>query len=67
MASKPDGYALVRVKDNSNGAEYTTSLAAAQADGITVLDGRPAVDEFGAHLPPKPSTPKGSAPTSKES
>lgn len=44
--------ARVRVK-MPNGAESTLDEEFARAEGLTVLDRKPAVDSFGRDLPPK--------------
>lgn len=49
--SEPNPYELVRAKDKA-GNEYTTTRAAAQTAGSTVLDKRP-VDGFGQVIPTK--------------
>jgi hypothetical protein len=45
-------YELVRAKDASTGAEYTTTRVAALNAGSTILD-NPAVDQFGTPVPTK--------------
>jgi hypothetical protein len=60
--------ACVRVK-MPNGAETTLDEEFARAEGLTVLDRKPAVDSFGRDLPPKyPVSHKGgtTANTTKE-
>lgn len=47
-----DPYALVRAKDSTTGAEYTTTRVAALSAGSTVLD-KPALDAFGQFVPTK--------------
>jgi hypothetical protein len=42
----------VRVK-LPNGAETTLDEGFARAEGLTILDRKPAVDSFGRDLPPK--------------
>lgn len=53
---KTNPYELVRVR-GANGHEYTTTRAAASADGITVLD-KPARDPRGQVVPTKYRTPR---------
>jgi len=45
-------YELVRAKDATHGAEYTTTRVAALTAGSTILD-KPAVDQFGTLVPTK--------------
>lgn len=47
-----DPYELVRAKDATTGAEYTTTRVAALNAGSTVLD-KPARDQFGQIVPTK--------------
>lgn len=47
-----DPYQLVRAKDATTGAEYTTTRVAALNAGSAVL-GKPAVDTFGQIVPTK--------------
>ena len=47
-----DPYELVRAKDATTGAEYTTTRVAALNAGSAVL-GKPAVDTFGQIVPTK--------------
>ena len=47
-----DPYQLVRAKDATTGAEYTTTRVAALNAGSAVLD-KPAVDTFGQIVPTK--------------
>ena len=47
-----DPYELVRAKDATTGAEYTTTRVAALNAGSTVLD-KPARDQFGHIVPTK--------------
>ena len=47
-----DPYELVRAKDATTGAEYTTTRVAALNAGSAVLD-KPAVDAFGQIVPTK--------------
>lgn len=48
---------LVRVKDPTTGHQYTISRRTAEKRGLTVLDGKDAVDAFGKPLPAKHYTP----------
>ena len=48
----PHPYELVRAKDATTGAEYTTTRVAALNAGSTVLD-KPARDQFGQIVPTK--------------
>lgn len=52
---------FVRAVDPVSGAEITVSAELAQAAGLTVLDGRDALDEYGRPLPAKPRIDKGAA------
>ena len=45
-------YELVRAKAEG-GVEITTTRAHAQASGLKVLDGKPAVNQYGTPLPTK--------------
>lgn len=49
-----NGWEKVRVRDRYTGAHRTTTRVRALADGHTILDDRPAVDEHGSNLPVKP-------------
>lgn len=44
----------VRIRDAATGALRTTTRVRALADGHTILDDHPAVDEHGSNLPVKP-------------
>lgn len=48
-----DPYELVRAKDATTGAEYTTTRVAALNAGSTVLAHKRAVDDFGQIVPTK--------------
>ena len=48
----PSDYDLVRAKAEG-GAEFTTTRAHAQASGLKILDGKPAVNQYGTPLPTK--------------
>ena len=52
LLSDADPYELVRAKDTTTGAEYTTTRVAALNAGSTVLD-KPARDQFGQIVPTK--------------
>lgn len=47
-----DPYGLVRAKDQA-GNEYTTTRVAALTSGSTVLEHKPALDQWGQHIPTK--------------
>lgn len=47
------GWEVIRARNNDGGTYTTTRALAAQAVH-EVLEGRPAVDEYGNWLPPKP-------------
>lgn len=47
---------VVRVKDPTSGAEYSTTRAHAKNAGLEVLDGKAAVDDYGRLIPTKPRT-----------
>ncbi|WP_347042020.1 hypothetical protein [Brachybacterium nesterenkovii] len=51
-----NGWEKVRVRDHLTGAVRTTTRVRAVLDGHTILEDRPAVDENGQPLPPKPHT-----------
>lgn len=53
MSASP--YDLVRVQDPISGAEYTTTVAVAEAADLTVLDKKP-LDDFGRPAAPLPRT-----------
>ena len=70
MSASP--YDLVRVHDPVSGAEYTTSRAAAESSGLTVLDKKDPLDAFGRPASPLPRTnlagePVAPAPSDEES
>ena len=48
-----DPYELVRAKDATTGAEYTTTRVAALNAGSTVLGHKQALDDFGRIVPTK--------------
>lgn len=52
---------FVRTRDPISGAEETHPRPFAEAAGLQILDGRPAVDSFGRPLPSKPRVNKGGA------
>ena len=52
LLGSDDPYQLVRAKDATTGAEYTTTRVAALNAGSAVL-GKPAVDTFGQIVPTK--------------
>ena len=52
LLGSDDPYELVRAKDATTGAEYTTTRVAALNAGSTVLD-KPARDQFGQIVPTK--------------
>jgi hypothetical protein len=52
LLGSDDPYQLVRAKDATTGAEYTTTRVAALNAGSAVLD-KPAVDTFGQIVPTK--------------
>ena len=52
LLGSDDPYQLVRAKDATTGAEYTTTRVAALNAGSTVLD-KPARDQFGQIVPTK--------------
>ena len=52
LLGNDDPYELVRAKDATTGAEYTTTRVAALNAGSTVLD-KPARDQFGQLVPTK--------------
>lgn len=50
---------FVRAESPDTGHQFTISRKAAEAEGLKILDGRPAVDAVGRPLPAKPRTSKG--------
>lgn len=53
MAETTTGWETVRARDSKGGTYTTTRVLATQA-GHEILEGRPATDEHGNWLPPKP-------------
>ena len=49
-----NGWEVVRARDHINGDHYTTTRHLATKRGATVLEDRPAVDQYGRWLDPKP-------------
>jgi len=47
------------VRCQNDAGQFTLSRKAAEASGVKILDGRPAVDAVGRPLPAKPRTTKG--------
>ena len=47
---------FVRAESPDTGHQFTISRKVAQAEGLKILDGRPAVDAVGRPLPAKPRT-----------
>lgn len=54
MAKATSGWDVVRAK-NSNGDHYTTTRALAKEAGDSILEDKPAVDQFGNWLAVKPN------------